>query len=125
MPTKATESLSPGEEALALHLRANKINFQREVCLIPGRKWRVDFLIGNLVVEVEGGTWIQGRHNRGSSIAADFTKYNAITLAGYSVLRYTTEQVLAGEAIRDIVQVQGKALSGTFRRGDDNSARHG
>lgn len=33
---------SPGECTLALHLRAHGIDFEREVCLIPGRKWRVD-----------------------------------------------------------------------------------
>jgi very-short-patch-repair endonuclease len=102
---KLPKALSPGEEELALHLRVNNIPFQREVCLIPGRKWRVDFLLGNLVVEVEGGTWIQGRHNRGSSVEKDFEKYNALTLAGFSVLRFTTEMVQRGDAIETIMQV--------------------
>lgn len=95
---------SVGEETLALHLRAHKIDFQREVSLIPGRKWRVDFYIPrlDLAIEVEGGIWIQGRHNRASSIEADFRKYNALAMIGVKVLRYSTAQVESGEAIADV-----------------------
>jgi hypothetical protein len=56
---------SVGEETLALHLNACGISYEREVCLIPDRKWRYDFLIGNIVIEVDGGTWAGGRHTRG------------------------------------------------------------
>jgi very-short-patch-repair endonuclease len=107
VPTQAPR-LSPGEEALALHLRAHGIPFQREVCLIPGRKWRVDFLLEPaLVVEIEGGSWQAGRHTRGTGYTKDCEKYNALTLAGFSVLRYTTEMVLKGDAIRDLLEVWG------------------
>lgn len=37
------KALSPGEEALALHLRASRIAFEREVRVVPGRRWRFDF----------------------------------------------------------------------------------
>lgn len=104
--TRIPKALSTGEELLALHLRCNKIDFEREVQLIPGRKWRVDFLIyGNLVAEVDGGTWVQGRHNRGSSIEKDYEKLNALTTHGYSVLRFTTDMVTSGKAIETITQL--------------------
>jgi len=69
--------------------------------LIPGRKWRVDFYLRDkdIAVEVEGGIWIQGRHNRASSIEGDFRKYNALAAIGVKVLRFSTEMVNSGEAI--------------------------
>lgn len=104
--SKLPRAFSLGEETLALHLHANGIEFEREVCPIPGRKWRVDFLLRpSLVVEVEGGSWQIGRHQRPGGFEKDCSKYNELTLAGYSVLRYTSDMVKRGEAIRDIVRV--------------------
>jgi very-short-patch-repair endonuclease len=104
---KIPQALSVGEETLALHLRANNLSFDREAVLIPARKWRVDFLLRSfrLVVEVEGGTRQQGRHQRHHGFSDDCIKYNALGLAGYTVLRYTTEMVERGDAIRDILHV--------------------
>ena len=93
---------SLGESLLELHLRAYKIPFEREVELIPSRKWRVDFLIGKWVVEVEGGIHQVGRHQRASGFSEDCLKYNALTIAGYRVLRFTTAQVKSGLAIDTI-----------------------
>lgn len=97
--------LSLGEETLALHLRANHLSYEREVRMVSGRNWRVDFLLRqhNLVVEVEGGIWRQGRHSRGSGMESDMQKYNALVICGFSVLRYSTEMVERGDAIRDIL----------------------
>ena len=102
---KIPQALSVGEETMALHLRANNLSFEREAVLIPARKWRVDFLLRpfRIAIEVEGGTWQTGRHQRHCGFADDCIKYNALTLAGYSVLRYTTEMVERGDAIRDIL----------------------
>lgn len=106
------KELSEGEETFALHLRANGIDFDREVCLIPGRKWRVDFLIKpSLVIEVEGGSWQMGRHQRATGFTEDCAKYNALTLAGYSVLRFTTAMVLSGKAIDTILPLLGREKS--------------
>lgn len=101
---KIPQALSVGEETLALHLQANKLSFEREVCLFPARRWRVDFLLRefNLVIEVEGGTWKAGRHQRPEGFAMDCTKYNTLTVLGYSLLRYTTEMVERGDAIKDV-----------------------
>lgn len=105
---KAPKELSEGEETLDLHLRANKIDFEREVALIPGRKWRVDFLIGKLlVIEVHGAIWKKGAHSSGAGLERDYEKMNALILAGYSVLQYSTAQVIKCDAIRDIMQVTG------------------
>jgi very-short-patch-repair endonuclease len=96
---------SRGEETLDLHLRAYKIPFEREVCLIPGRKWRVDFYLAQYgaVLEVEGGIWTKSRHGHGKGFEDDARKYNALTLAGFKLLRFSTEMVESGEAI-DLVR---------------------
>lgn len=99
---------SPGEEALAMHLTVNKIDFQRAVQCIPGRKWRVDFLLGeNLVIEIEGAVHrIKGR------FARDLEKYNALTIAGYAVLRFNTKMVTSGKAIETITQLVKETSNG-------------
>lgn len=95
------EALSPGEEGLAGHLQCYRILAVREYQFDKARRWRFDFAIPSkmLGIEVEGGSWTNGRHNRGSGMAADCVKYNTAVLQGWRVLRFTTEQVLSGYAI--------------------------
>lgn len=66
----------------------------------PGRKWRIDFafVAEKLAVEIEGGAWTQGRHTRGKGFLSDMAKYNALAVAGWSLLRFTPQQVRSGEA---------------------------
>lgn len=64
----------------------------------PNRRWRLDyaFPLHKLAVEIEGGIWTQGRHTRGPGALADMEKYNALTLAGWRLLRYTPAQLSSG-----------------------------
>ena len=94
---------SIGEETLALHLRAHNIPFDREVMLVPGRKWRWDFVVKDLAIEIQGGTWTHGGHSRGLGQIRDFQKQNASVKAGYRPLAFTTDMVTSGEAINDII----------------------
>jgi len=57
-----------------------------------GRNWRIDYLIGNVAIEIEGGVFIQGRHSRGVGLTNDAQKYNCLTLLGYKLLRFTGSQ---------------------------------
>jgi hypothetical protein len=66
------------------------------------RDWRFDIAIPEymIAVELDGGTWIQGRHSRGGGVISDMDKINAATVRGWRVLRYThtnhkTTQILA------------------------------
>lgn len=79
-----------------------------------GRQWRFDFAwVDHLVaVEVEGATYADGRHTRGSGFAADCEKYNAAARLGWRVLRYDGNMVKRGEALGDI-----EAALGTFKTG--------
>ena len=107
---KLPKKLSPGEEAFTLHCRAefHPVNQpKREYQFFEDRKWKFDFAWPDdmLAVEIEGGTWIAGRHNRGSSIEKDFAKYNTAAKLGWRVLRYSTQMVLAGDAIADVLEM--------------------
>ncbi|MWO66465.1 hypothetical protein GQM96_24295, partial [Escherichia coli] len=85
------------EERFARDLRALKVlEPTREHRFAPPRRWRFAFAwpAFMLAVEIEGGVWTNGRHTRGSGFVADCEKYNAATLAGWKVLRFTEGAVL-------------------------------
>jgi len=64
--------------------------------------WRSDFafLSHKLLVEVEGGIWINGGHNRGKIYSDNCLKYSAASVLGYSALRCTPDHISDGIAIR-------------------------
>lgn len=97
------------EAKLALEIKALKIDFEQEFKFHPSRKWRADFhLKGRMILlEVEGGIWSGGRHTRGKGYIGDMEKYNAATMLGYQVIRFSTEQVKSGLAIQQIEKMVG------------------
>lgn len=101
---KGAKVESVGEAALIQQLRALNIEFVQEFRFHTARKWRADFHIKNtkLLIEVEGGIWSGGRHTRGKGYLGDMEKYNAATMMGFQVLRFSTEQVTSGFAIKQI-----------------------
>ncbi len=60
-----------------------------EYVFSPPRKWRFDFawIKQKVALEVEGGVWIRGRHNRGGGFVKDMEKYNAASVLGWRILR--------------------------------------
>lgn len=102
--SKTPKPLSPGEEALALHLRAHHISFEREYSISDKTNHRFDFFIAPaLLIEVQGGTWKNGAHSRHAGVERDCRKGNLAVFLGYKLLRYTTEMVTAGDAINDVL----------------------
>lgn len=97
------------EAKLARELKTLKIDFEQEFEFHQVRKWRADFhLVGKkILVEVEGGIWSGGRHTRGKGYIGDMEKYNAATMMGYQVIRFSTEQVKSGLAIQQIEKMVG------------------
>jgi very-short-patch-repair endonuclease len=84
------------EAAFELQLRAHGIEgYEREYRFHSTRRWRFDFawIDRMLAVELNGGTWVRGRHNRGSSVQGDYEKLNAAQLLGWRVLQFTAAQV--------------------------------
>ena len=106
---KKERVVSEGEAKLAQHLKSYKIEFQAEFQFNPERKWRADFYIlgTKVLIEVEGGIWSNGRHTRAQGYLGDMEKYNSAQELGYSVYRYSTEQVKSGKAIEDIRRLVG------------------
>jgi hypothetical protein len=76
----------------------------------PERRWRFDYAWPDLriALEVEGGTWTKGRHVRGKGYEMDCEKYNTATLAGWRVLRVTTDMLNDGRALTLLEQAFGK-----------------
>lgn len=96
------QGASEGEALLALQLRAEHIPFEREVAVVPGRKYRWDFRIGpTLLVEVQGGVWNVGgsAHATGRGITRDAEKASLAVANGFREIIATTEQVRSGQAL--------------------------
>lgn len=68
------------------------------------RRWRFDFAWPDrmLAVEIEGGTWRYGRHNRPVGYRRDMEKYNRAAALGWTLLRFTPDQVRNGTALNEI-----------------------
>ena len=95
------------EESFAQQLDALGIAYEREQRLIPGRRFRFDFVIAAemLVVEIEGGTWMaRSRHTSGKGFQSDCWKYNSVIEMGYAVLRYTSDMVTSGDAAAQVAR---------------------
>lgn len=73
---------------------------KKEYRFHPPRRWRIDYAWPEhkLAVEIEGGGWIGGRHNRPVGFVKDMEKYNALTMDGYRLLRFTPQMVSTGYA---------------------------
>ncbi|WP_171405591.1 DUF559 domain-containing protein [Acinetobacter sp. WCHAc010052] len=101
---KKVKAVSEGEAVLSQHLKAHKIEYVQEFQFNSERKWRADFHLVDtkILIEVEGGVWSNGRHTRGKGYIADMGKYNSAAVLGYTVLRFSTEQVKSGKAIEEI-----------------------
>jgi hypothetical protein len=102
--------ISNAELLLAVQLEQAGIPFEREAALWEGRRFRADFVIPtspHIVIEVEGGAWIAGRHTRGAGFEADCEKQALAVIAGHRYLRVTSSQVEDGRAFNWIRQLMG------------------
>lgn len=61
----------------------------------PSRKWRFDYAFAEqkVAVEVDGGVWIGGRHNRPKGYIRDMEKFNAAAAMGWVVLKFTPDEL--------------------------------
>lgn len=83
---------------------------EREWRFHETRKWRFDFCwpAAMLAAEVDGGTWVKGRHTRGQGFESDCEKINAAQLDGWLVLRFTGAMIRDGRAIRALAKAIGQ-----------------
>lgn len=107
---KGEKVINMFEAKLARELKTLKIKFEQEFYFHPDRKWRADFHLidKKILVEIEGGIWSGGRHTRGKGYLGDMEKYNAATMMGFQVIRFSTDQVKSGHAIQQIEKMVGE-----------------
>lgn len=101
--------MSTAELTLAVQLDQAGIAYTREYRFCE-RRWRFDFAVPreSLAIEVEGGSFVAGRHTRGAAFEADCEKYARALIAGWRVLRVTPRQVESGEAFEWIRAALGQ-----------------
>ncbi|WP_312209980.1 DUF559 domain-containing protein [Acinetobacter variabilis] len=107
---KGEKVINMFEAKLARELKTLKIKFEQEFYFHPDRKWRADFHLidKKILVEIEGGIWSGGRHTRGKGYLGDMEKYNAATMMGFQVIRFSTDQVKSGHAIQQLEKMVGE-----------------
>ena len=66
---------------------------EQEYKFHPTRKWRFDFAWPEkmIAVEIEGGIWVGGGHNRPKAFLKDIEKYNNASLLGWRVFRFAVK----------------------------------
>lgn len=71
------------------------------------RQFRADYYCPNLklIIELNGGQWVNGRHNRGGeAYEGDLTKINLAQMNGYHIWQYTYEMIQRGQLRKDLEQ---------------------
>ncbi len=101
------------EETFALQVRALGLPEPvREYRFHHERRFRVDFAWPDLkiAVEVDGGTWNNGRHTRGQGFHNDCIKKNLLSCSGWSVLTGDSKMVASGELVRSLEELINKKM---------------
>lgn len=79
------------KENIFFTLKSLNIKFKTEYKFLPDRKFRFDFAIPDkkIAIEYEGLFSNKSRHTTVIGYSNDAEKYNAATIRGWRVLRYT------------------------------------
>jgi hypothetical protein len=99
--------LTPAQILLEKHMAElgfENVEVEHRFC--KDRKWRADYFVPVspngcviwLLIELEGGLYVRGRHSRGAGMEEDILKYDTAIMLGYRLLRFSTGQVLNGTA---------------------------
>jgi hypothetical protein len=104
----------------------------REYVFYAGRRWAFDLAYPprRLAIEVEGGTFARkpgaaSRHTSMAGFREDCLKYGVAALLGWTVLRFTTDMVLSGEALTVIEPALGGDLALAMTRLSQMTRRAG
>lgn len=106
-------SKSKLEEELLYQIRAVGLpEPESEYRFYDKRRWRADFAwpLHKVLVEVEGGIWVRGRHTRGSGFEKDCEKHNKAVELGWQVYRFTGKMIDEGNALQVLLKVLGSKL---------------
>jgi hypothetical protein len=107
--------MSDLEDTLLWQIKAAGLPMpEREYRAIKGRMFRFDFAWTEphhrLLIEVNGGNWIRGRHARPLGLKNDYEKQNLAMLAGWRVMQFDGTMIENGEALDMIAKALGVEL---------------
>jgi len=83
------------ERSFAFALKSVGVEMEQQYKFHPTRRWRLDFadISSSVAVEIDGGEFANGAHNRGARMARDYEKRNEATMMGFAVLQFTGAMV--------------------------------
>lgn len=83
--------------------------YKREFRFHPIRRWRFDFawVDAMVAVEIQGGTYMNGRHNRGAAMEKEYEKLNEAAVLGWRVLFASAKTVGDGSAVEYVKYALG------------------
>lgn len=110
MSSQAIENASPLERAFFTYwqrLAPAAPKPVHEYRFHPTRRWRLDFAWPQqrVAVEIQGGTYVKGRHVRGGGYRRDAEKLNALQSMGWRVF-YVTAGMLREDPAAVITMVR-------------------
>ena len=94
---EATMNKRSAVERILRILPLTSSDWVQEFKFHPKRKWRFDFAcpVYKIAVEFEGGVFTEGGHVHGAMYSKNCDKYNAATILGWHILRYTAKHLSA------------------------------
>lgn len=113
-------TFSEAETLLAVHLEELGLHFEQQYHYAPGRKFSADFAVWNThpmwqlvttrfaLIEVQGGVYSKQAHGSVTGILRDNERMYWAFRAGWSVLRFTPDQVKDGTAKAMIAEALGR-----------------
>lgn len=94
------------EEIFSIQIRAVKLpEAKRQYKFHPSRQWQFDFSWpqAKIAVEIDGGTYLRGRHVQPEGFRKDCQKINAAQLLGWTVFRGDTRMVKDGSLLDTVM----------------------
>lgn len=91
-------------------LKKEGIELVKEYKFLQNRKFRFDYAIPEhkIAIEIEGGVYTYGRHNRPIGYLNDMEKYNLAVLNDWKILRFPSLSKISQKDIDMIVKLYNK-----------------
>lgn len=104
------------EKFVRLWQRAGGPELVRELVFAKPRRWRFDFahVASKTAVEIQGGNWTNGAHNRGAGMERDCEKSFAAWQLGWSVLPLTPNMINPETIARIVTRITNSTTASKF-----------
>lgn len=96
----------------------------REYMFHPSKNWRFDYAWLNHMValEIQGGTFVRGRHSRGAALSGEYEKINQASLMGWRIF-YADTTMMALNRLPIIAEQLASVVSSPIFMGDLEKSR--